>query len=983
MSRRRRLTLIVVAGMALITAILLTALPEVLRRVAEAEVLKRTGRALAIEDVDLNLFRGHLALKKVRLADRDGSEPFVELERFDVRIALPALLVRHLRFREITLTRPSIRVVRTSPTEFNFSDLIRATGEPSPEPDGSEPSRWTVTVDRLIVSEGVVRVDDRAVTPAAQWHVHELGVEGTALTTAAAAPPGQLAVHSKIDDAVLVLTAHPLSLEPLQMSATLFLSDFEMRRLNPYVYIPLGTPYQPKGGLLTLALSAQVDSDEQEVKKAVLAGQVNLAREALVQVGRDDPFLSVTRLGVDIKEADALNRSLTLASVVLEGLDLKARRDRQGVIDLVAMLQPKASSAPRAAAPAKPSTAPAEPVSRRRLFPILRALGREFPKIRIERITLGPSTVAVTDEEVTPTTTLALTNLQVGIDDFTWPVTGPARLALSTGLPGGGTLAINGPVTVEPFDARLTTSVRNAPVEPYQAYIPVPAQLSGRFNGDSTHHIVLRGGTPILASKGHSWGQNVAIRAPGAKQPSIQVERMELQGIDFAWPKRAKVARAGFRRPRVEIQREPDGSIDVRRLFTPPDDETKTPASRPEPTASPGPPRPKSPGPLETMQIAFGEVRVEGGFIRFLDRTTQPAFSQDISRLEVRLTGFSNRPDRRAKLTLQSVVGGDAGLDIRGEVGPLGAPPFVDLVGELRSYPLPSVDPYSEAAIGWVIKKGELQYKLRFTIDGDQINAENDLVVERLQVAPAGGTDDAKKRLALPLGLIVALVKDQQGDIRANVPVTGSVKDPSFQLGNAIWTAVKNVLVNIATAPFKLIGKMISEGEMLEEPKVDPVTFAAGSSVLSPAMEDHLLRVADFLRRAPFVDLAMTSRPSEADVATLKGEAVRARVREFQKARGLEDAGAALAAYYKEHLPEVAMPATVEERLALLREREPASEALLADLGRRRLEATRERLLTAEGIPAKRLKVEPAPPEEAPAPADGEGRVEFGVVAGE
>jgi Domain of Unknown Function (DUF748) len=484
-----------------------------------------------------------------------------------------------------------------------------------------------------------------------------------------------------------------------------------------------------------------------------------------------------------------------------------------------------------------------------------------------------------------------------------------------------------------------------------------------------------------LISKGNSWGTNVAIRAPGAERPSIQVDRMELRGIDFDWPKRATVARAGFLRPRVEIERDADGSIDVRRLFTPLDAEG-TVATEPEPAASAGPERPKAPGLLETMQLAFGEVRVEGGFIRFLDRTTQPAFSQDVSRLEATLTGLGNRPDRRAKLALQSVVGGDGGLDIRGEVGPLGAPPFIDLVGELRSFPLASVDPYSEAAIGWVIKKGALQYKLRFTVNGDQVTAENDLVVEQLQVAPAAGTDDAKKRLGLPLGLIVALVKDQQGDIRATVPVTGSVNDPTFKLGSAIWTAVKNVLVNIATAPFKLIGKMLSDGETMEEPKVDPITFAAGSSVLSPAMEDHLLRVADFLRRTPFVDLTMTSQPSLADVETLKSEAVRARVREFQKARGLEDAAAALAAYYKEHLPEVALPATVEEQLALLREREPASEALLADLARRRLEATRERLLTAEGIPAARLKVEPATPGEAPGATDGEGRVEFGVVAG-
>src|SRR5262249_31716595 len=132
------------------------------------------------------------------------------------------------------------------------------------------------------------------------------------------------------------------------------------------------------------------------------------------------------------------------------------------------------------------------------------------------------------------------------------------------------------------------------------------------------------------------------------------------------------------------------------------------------------------------------------------------------------------------------------------------------------------------------------------------------------------------------------------------------------------------------------------------------VTFAAGSSVLSPAMEEHLLRVADFLRRTPFANLAMTAVPSAADLQALRGEAVTARLRQVQQERGLGDEGAR-AACYAERLPEVPLPATVEEQLALLREREPAPDALVAELGRRRRDATRERLLTAEGIPAARV----------------------------
>jgi hypothetical protein len=73
----------------------------------------------------------------------------------------------------------------------------------------------------------------------------------------------------------------------------------------------------------------------------------------------------------------------------------------------------------------------------------------------------------------------------------------------------------------------------------------------------------------------------------------------------------------------------------------------------------------------------------------------------------------------------------------------------------------------------------------------------------------------------------------------------------------------------------------------------------------------------------------------------------------------------------------------VDEQVALLQAREPAPAALLTDLGRRRVAATRERLVAVEGIPEARLTpAEPPPASPAPAgEAPGAGRVEFGIVA--
>jgi hypothetical protein len=153
--------------------------------------------------------------------------------------------------------------------------------------------------------------------------------------------------------------------------------------------------------------------------------------------------------------------------------------------------------------------------------------------------------------------------------------------------------------------------------------------------------------------------------------------------------------------------------------------------------------------------------------------------------------------------------------------------------------------------------------------------------------------------------------------------------------------------------------------------------------VIAPDMETHLLRVADSLRRSPFVNLALTPAPGVADVEALRARAVTARLRAFQQEHGLPDGPGAVVAYFAERFPQVAPPATVEERLALLREREPLPRERLSDLARRRVEATRERLVSVEGIPAGRLEMVAEPgPGAAALPPDAVGRVEFTVVAG-
>jgi len=984
MNRRRVLeaALIVGVGALILGGLLFWTLPNLVRRVALDQIHRHTGRAVSIEGVEVNVFTRRLRLTRIRLAERQGAQAFVELERLEARLAVTALFRSDIRLTELTLVAPSVRVVRTGPGELNFSDLVRRAGAAlsSPGPEARR-SRWTVTVDRLAVSDGAVRARDETVAPPAEWRVRALEVDAGGLTTRPGAAPGRGAAHAQIDEARLDVTGEALELNPLAAVVTVGLEGFELARLGPYI-ARAGIPYRIRGGRLGATLTAVVDHAGEELTKAALSGTVRVEGEALARAEHDDAFLDVSRIDVKVKDADAITRSLTITSVAIENATLRARRDARGVVDLVDMLSPRAPAA------AAPGAAPLPPPVARQLLAVPRALAHGFTQILVERVTLGPSTVALVDEAVKPTTTLALAGMRATVTDLSWPPKGPARLSLSTRLPGGGTLDVKGPVVPQPFDADLATVVRNAPIRPYQAYIPGPAQLRGRYNGDGRTRIALKDGRMRLASKGSSWAEGVEIRAPGAGRPAIRVERMDLVGIDVDWPRHASVAKASFHRPHAEVVREVDGSFDVRKLFAAPD----TPRARgradasAEPAASPRSERPK--GLLETIRLDFKEVRLEEGFVRFLDRSTTPAFSKDLSHLRVAVDDLGNRAGHRARLTVHSIVGGDSTLDARGELGPIGSPAFVDVVGELSRLPLATFNPYMESALGWVIKQGELEHTMRLTLDGGTLEADNELVVGQLRVAPASGTDEVRRQLGLPLSLIVALAKDGQGEIRANVPVAASISDPTFNLRGLIWTAVRQAVAGIVRAPLRAIsgsrraGDTVEEPTTIEAPTVDPVTFAAGSAVIAPDMAQHLLRVADFLRRSPFVNLALAPAPGAGDVEALKVQAVTARLRAFQAERGLPDGPGVIAAYVAERFPQVPPPATVDDGLALLREREPEPEAPLRDLARRRLDATREQLVAVEGIPAGRLEIATPRPDGARGTANTEGRVEFTIVAG-
>ncbi|HEU5191132.1 MAG TPA: DUF748 domain-containing protein [Methylomirabilota bacterium] len=976
---------------------------------------------------------GDITVQGIALSHIEGPGRFLALKRFHARIDKADAVARAVTLAQVEVESPNLGMVRRPDGQMDILIALdrliqrraaeerarlegaKRPGQPAPEgapaaPPAPPETPWLVRITELLLTNGKVTVTDETVTPPAQWHVDDLAVKVAKYSIAGTDPPatGEVTAHvtgpgrgnnvATLDLAVSSLR----TAAPFAGIAQVKLTDFDLRAIRPYVAQQIGIAAVRTRGKLSVDLQADLARQEgaAELARGLVSGTVRLQNVAVVPRGERTPLLRLPKLVLGIKQADLVGRSVALGALEIEGLEGRITREASGEVDIVTIaerVKGEAIAGPKAGAKAgtvaapetKPNAAPAAP------------RGPPPPpwRLSLDRLTAKNGIGIFEDERVSPVTTLTVNDIMVTAQKLLWPTVrgaAPGTLEITAGLPGGGLFLLQGTASLEPLDITFQVSSLDVSIEPYQAYFPFPARFKGLFSGDSLNTIKIENGKFLAASQGNAFAKQIEVWEPGAESPAMTLEKMEIRGIDFSWPNYAFINLVYLLRPEVRIERATDGTLNLRRMFTVPkkgpdtepdkgkddrrDDKKKEDKDQsPEAVVAGATAEPKEPNLLEEMVLDFDRITIEEGYNRFLDQTTKPPFSQDIGRLAVTIRNLSNAPGRRSTLTLQGVVGGDAALDLRGEMSRLGDDFSADLVGELRDFTVASANPYANSFLAWIVKQGKLGVKVHYRIEQDRLMGENQIVVKNLQVAKGAESDEVQKRLGLPLGLIVALMKDSHGDINFDVPISGSVTDKSVDWGETIWAAVKQVLVKVLASPFRSIGRMFTgSDDKVEEVKVDPVVFAAGSSVIGPAMEGHLNRVAQFLRDTPAVSLSLSPVATAKDFDRLRGQEVTARIQKMQRERGIADYPTAVGIYYLAQNIPGEVPKSADEQLKVLQEHEQLPEERIKELLDRRVAATKDRLVKTENVVSDRL----LPGEPHVAPADtGDGRIDFAITA--
>ncbi len=122
-------------------------------------------------------------------------------------------------------------------------------------------------------------------------------------------------------------------------------------------------------------------------------------------------------------------------------------------------------------------------------------------------------------------------------------------------------------------------------------------------------------------------------------------------------------------------------------------------------------------------------------------------------------------------------------VDINGTINPLLPVAFLDIKGKANDVELTRLSAYSGKYTGYPITAGRLTVDVHYLLDQRKLNADNHIFITQLTF---GDRDGQPGHPHLPVKLAVALLKDTDGNIDVNVPVSGSLDDPQFSLGGMI-----------------------------------------------------------------------------------------------------------------------------------------------------------------------------------------------------
>ncbi|WP_428036747.1 DUF748 domain-containing protein [Amphritea sp.] len=283
------------------------------------------------------------------------------------------------------------------------------------------------------------------------------------------------------------------------------------------------------------------------------------------------------------------------------------------------------------------------------------------------------------------------------------------------------------------------------------------------------------------------------------------------------------------------------------------------------------------------LRVRVNELRVTGDSkVMFTDNSTSPPFSSEMLIDKLLVQGLDTGSQKPATFDLGLKLNSFTTFTLSGDTDLAGGGENASWKGSLKQLELPRLSPYSIEYTGYYLQNGQLQLNSSGKLSAGKISGKNQIKINRLEVEPADQEQMAafSKKLSMPLGTAISVLKDSDDNIDLDVPISGSLEDPDFGLQSVVTLlagkGLKQAAFSVLLKSLQPYGTLISlaasaakDGSFIS---LDPVVFAPGRTALDDYAQGYLAKIEAMMVERKGMRLNICGQAVQQDQALIRAE---------------------------------------------------------------------------------------------------------------
>lgn len=569
---------------------------------------------------------------------------------------------------------------------------------------------------------------------------------------------------------------------------------------------------------ISIASSFDIVTDNHYVQFIAKQGKLVSHDMQLFEKNQPKPLVDIPSLAVNDIHFNLNKQSLDIDSIIADGADFRAWLNPDGQFNYQTLFTDP-----------KIQTTKTDPVVEAKTPPWA---------INIKHIDLTHFATTFEDKTLAKPVMMMLKPVNFKLTGFSNKAGVKLPFQLDVGMNNRGTIEVNGDATFEPFVSHVAINAKTVDLEPFQSYLEKIAHLDiikGQLSMTGKLAMAMSDTKPLaLLFTGDSNINQFITRDQKRHKDFVTWKNLALKGVAVDLQKDSYTADTLIiDKPYARVIIKKDKTINFSDIFITAPEANKTPV--------------KTVAKRQQPYFKLDKVQLIDGSSDFSDNSLIMPFSAQVKSLDGGASDISSDKKSIVKVSLKGNAYDFSPVDIDGSINPyLGN---YDLNLNFKGMPMPLMSPYMVEFAGYKVEKGKMSLDLKYKVVNDELTASNNILIDQFEL---GEKVDNPNAVSLPLELAVALLKDSDGKIKIDVPITGNLNAPQFDIGAIIGDALANTLSKVISSPFRALASLADSDEDLST-----ITFSAGSAVLNKTQYIKLIALAKELKEHSVLALSI------------------------------------------------------------------------------------------------------------------------------